>query len=518
MSAHFTPTTATLSTAIIMALSSLAHADTTLEDKYVNQIEQNIIEQGHERTRQELEQIDTIKESAESAKQAVASETKPADAPKNVDIDASWTTEQVYELLERDPAAFEQLLLQSISTTNATALRTLLPAYDLYPAKDPSVIDWGNAIIALQDRDTKKAVDLYRKLNANLPNVRMLRLQMASALYQNRQAHAAQEELEKLLREDMPDSERASITSFLDALKRRDKWSVNGYFSFIKDDNLEDAPDVGTTIGNSSSSLTYTTPHEKGTGVNYGINADKRWSYDNRLFTTFSAALGGTYYWDNKDFNDVYASTGIGVGYQTAKGEIELSPTLSHSWYGGGTATESDTLEPYTFAKGIRLSASQWITPKWMYQHNSSATDLSYKAPFEHNDGDIYSMSNGVLYAPNARQYYGVHWQLSKKDGVRESDSYERTGINLSWNNTWGKGYTTLATLGMHSKKYDGPNFANIVRHNKEYNVGLSIWKRDFSILGLTPRLQLNAKRVNSNYAFDENSEKNASIMFTKTF
>ena len=516
MSAHFTSLTiSTLSTAILVALFPSAHADTTLEDKYIHQSEQNVIQQNHERTRQTIEQDSTIQQTAEEAQQVVASETA---TPRGVGIDASWTTEQVYEQLERDPEAFENLLLRSIQTTNAAALRTLLPAYDRYPAKDPSVIDWGNAIIALHDGNTKKAVNLYRKLNAALPNVRLLRLQMASALYQNRQLKAAQSELEKLLREDMPDTERTIINTYLDALKRRDKWNVNANISFVRDNNLEDAPKVGTTIGDQYSSLSYNSPHEKGTGVSYGVSADKRWSYDNRTFSTFSTGVGGTYYWDNKDFNDIYTHASAGMGLQSATGEIEIAPTLSHSWYGGGKSTKGDKLEPYTFTKGIRLSASQWLSPKWLYQHNSSATNLTYKSPFEHNDGDIYSMSNGVLYAPNARQYYGVHWQLSKKDGVRESDSYERTGINLSWNNTWGKGYTTLATLGMHSKKYDGPNFANIVRHNKEYNVGLSLWKRDFSILGLTPRLQLSAKRVNSNYAFDDISEKNATIMFTKTF
>lgn len=521
-------TLSNLSCAILLAsIASQSYANdkappppTLVEPKIMTEIETPVFD--GQKTLEDLAQKQASNQNTAAAAQAA--ESAAADEliknQNTTNITAESTPEEVYALLEKNPQAFEELLLRSISSQDAAALKTLLPAYERYENKDQSVIDWGNALIALQSGDTKKAVQIYRSINAALPNIRLLRLQMASALYQNRQHRAAKSELEKLLREEMPDSERQMLTNYLTVMKRADKWSFNFSGSFVKDDNLEDAPPVGTRIGNESSNLTYTTPHEKGTGISYNLGADKKWSFDNKSFVSTNVGVGGTYYWDNEKFNDVSANASIGVGYQSAKSEIEFAPTFGKSWYGGGVSAKDgdESLKEYTTSKGFRISASTWANPNVLLQHSSQISNLKYEEPYQNNDGDIYSMMNGVLYAPNARQYYGVYWNISKKDGVNNADSYERSGVNFSWNNTWNKGFTTLATLGIASKKYDGQNFAGITRHNTEYTAGLSFWKRDFSILGLTPRLNISTKKVKSNYAFDKNSDTTANVMFTKTF
>lgn len=513
--------TSALAVAII-AVSSSAYANTNaplpvIEPKAVGELDKTITKFDDQKALKELEQNKTISQSDQALQSQAGSELVKQAGVTN--IDANSSLEEVYALLEQNPQAFEELLLRSISASDAAALKVLLPAYERYPEKDPSVIDWGNALIALQNGETKKAVEMYRKINAALPNVRLLRLQMASALYQNRQVNAAKSELQKLLREEMPDSERKMLNDYIEVMKRANKWNFNANLSFVRDSNLEDAPPVGTKIGDSTSNLTYTTPHEKGTGVNYGLSADKKWSYDNKLFTSFSAGVGGTYYWDNEKFNDVSANTSVGVGYQNATTEVEIAPTFGKSWYGGGVSSAGDdSLKSYTQSTGVRLSASKWVTPNILLQHSTQATDIKYKEPYTNNDGDIYSMMNGVLYAPNARKYYGVHWNISKKDGKNPADSYERSGVNFTWNNTWNKGIASTVNFGVASKKYKAPNFAGITRDSAEYTVGLSLWKRDWSILGLTPRLNINTKKVSSNYAFDNTSETNANVVFTKTF
>ncbi len=435
-----------------------------------------------------------------------------------VAIDADWTTEQIYAYLEQNPEAFERLLLQSIARSDVVALKALLPAYDRYPQKDPSVVDWGNALIALGRGDAKTAVALFRQINAALPDIRLLRVQMASALYQNKQINAAKDELQKLLREDISDKDRAEINGYISAMDRLDKWNYSVNLSFVKDGNLEDAPPVGTRLSQGLSSLTYTTPHESGTGFSYNLGADKKWSYDNNMFTSASVGLGGVYYWDNQKYNDLYLSLSAGLGYQTAIGHVEVAPVYNRSWYGGGISGNDEGLKSYTSSTGVRFSGSRWLNPNLMYQNTTQFTDLSYEEPYQNNDGEIYSMTNGFFYAPSAKQYYSVNWSLSKKDGVNESDSYERSGVNIGWHNTWRKGVATLFTVGIASKKYDDIDFANIKRHNKEYNAGLSIWKRDWSVFGLTPRLNISVKETNSNSPFEESSETNATVIFTKTF
>lgn len=486
---------------------SFAHANTTQEEQARGGLD-------HERVAALVSQDQEVQTANEQAKAALV-----AKQPKQPTvIDASWTTDEVYQKLTENPQAFERMLMRTLAHGDAEALRVILPAYARYPQKDASAVDWGNALIALADGKTEEAVKGLRKVNAALPDVRLLRLQMASALYRNRQIKAAKDELQKLLRADnISPQEKTQITSYIDSINRLDKWNYGFNMSFVKDGNLDDSPPIGTT---NAQGWKWTTPHEAGTGFKYSASADKRWSYDNQWFSTASLGLGGTHYWDNKKYNEVYANASVGIGRQTATSEIEFSPTLGKSWYGGGNATTNtnEKLKPYTKTVGAKLTAHKWLSPNLMYQHNTQYTDLKYQAPYSHNDGKVYSMNNGLLYAPNPKSYYSLGWNISKKDAVRPENSYRRSGVNFSWNNTWDKGIVTTASVGIASKKFTNQNFFGIKRHNHEYDLGLTVWKRDFSIFGLTPKLNLSKRQVQSNDAFEQKSSSDATISLSKTF
>ena len=193
-------TLSNLSCAILLAsVATHSYADdkappppSLVEPKIMTDIETPVFD--GQKTLEDLAQKQASKQDTAQAAKAAADELAKGET-NTTNITAESTPEEVYALLEKNPQAFEELLLRSISSQDAAALKTLLPAYERYENKDQSVIDWGNALIALQSGDTKKAVQIYRSINAALPNIRLLRLQMASALYQNRQHRAAKSEL-----------------------------------------------------------------------------------------------------------------------------------------------------------------------------------------------------------------------------------------------------------------------------------------------------------------------------------
>lgn len=51
-----------------------------------------------------------------------------------------------------------------------------------------------------------------------------------------------------------------------------------------------------------------------------------------------------------------------------------------------------------------------------------------------------------------------------------------------------------------------------------QYSTGLSFWKRDFTVFGLTPRLELDYYKVESNSPFEEYDKTNVSVELTKSF
>jgi len=55
----------------------------------------------------------------------------------------------------------------------------------------------------------------------------------------------------------------------------------------------------------------------------------------------------GKYYWNNKKYNELNVRAGVGLGYQTARFEISLTPFTEKRWYAGGSSG-SESLKQYS--------------------------------------------------------------------------------------------------------------------------------------------------------------------------
>lgn len=430
----------------------------------------------------------------------------------------TMSKEESKAYLKANPAEFETLLGNLLKQGNAEVLEELLPVYQQVPNYDPSVVDWGNAIIAAKKGDLDKSVAMYRKINAQLPNVKILRFQLAMALFYNRQFEAAQSEFERLRSDATEDSDIKVINSYLDAIVSQDRWNFNASISYINDSNITNSPKQGTSIGRpDGSQITYTSPRESGKGLDFSVNGDKKWLNDNKIFTALHLNSYGKYYWDNKDFNDVTIGIGAGVGYQNAATEVEVVPFYNKRFYAQGKYGDGD-LHTYTDTTGVRLNLGQWISPKLRYQGLLQYSNTDYIDRYDYNDGDDWLLSNTAVYLPNGQQFWTFGVDYITKTAEDDSAAFERPGVRVGWGQTWPKGYTTRLNLGYAERNYQGKDFFGIERENKEYTAGITAWNRAFSILGLTPKLSWNYSEIKSNSPFEEYSKNDVSVELTKAF
>lgn len=428
------------------------------------------------------------------------------------------TKEESKAYLKAHPAEFEVLLSNLLKQVNASALKELLPVYQQVPNYDPSVIDWGNAIIAADNGDLDKAVNLYRKLNAQLPEVKVLRFQLAMALFYNRQFDASQSEFEKLRSDATSDADIKAINKYLDAINSQDRWSFNASVSYMDDRNITNSPEQGTQVVRpDGSTITYTAPRETGKGLNFGLYGDRKWLYDNKMFTAVHLNSYGKYYWDNKDYNDITAGIGAGVGYQNAITEVEIGPFYNKRFYAQGRNGDGD-LHTYTDTTGLKLNVNQWITPKIRYQGLARYAKSSYIDKYEYNDGNDWLLANTAVYLPNGQQFWTFGLDYSTRDSEDDSLAYDRPGVRVGWGQTWPKGYSTKLDFGYAERNYDGEDFFGVKRENQEYNAGVTVWNRGFSLAGLTPRLSWNYSETKSNSPFEEYSKNDVSVELTKAF
>lgn len=420
--------------------------------------------------------------------------------------------------LKENPEEFELLLSQLLKQGNAESLEELLPVYQQIPNYDPSVVDWGNAIITAKKGKLDEAVRMFRKVNAQLPEVQILRFQLAMALYYNRQFDAAESEFERLRTDATTEGDVEAINGYLAAINKQNRWSFNGSLSFLNDSNITNAPEKGTTITRPDGSvLTYTSERESGKGLDYRLSGDRRWLYDNKIFTAVHLDSYGKYYWDNKNYNDITAGIGAGVGYQNATTEVELQPFYNKRWYGQGRQGDG-SLDSYADTIGVNLNLNQWLTPKMRYQGLARYSETNYIDLYKFNDGEDILLANTLVFYPNGQQFWTLGADYSTRDTEDQSSAYDRPGFRIGWGQTWPKGYVTNVNVGYAKRDYKAEDFFGIQRENKEYNMGITAWNRGFSILGLTPRVSWNFNKVESNSPFEEYSKNDVSVELTKTF
>jgi len=420
--------------------------------------------------------------------------------------------------LKANPKEFETLLGNLLRQGNAESLEELLPVYQQVPNYDPSVVDWGNAIIAAKNGRLDEAVRRYREVNARLPEIKILRFQLAMALFFNRQYDAAQSEFERLRATAITEADTKVINQYLDAINDKDRWSFNGSVSYINDGNISNSPEEGTQfVAPNGSITTFTSPREEGEGVTFRLSGNKKWINDNKIFTSLGLNTNGRYYWDNKKYNDVTAGISTGIGYQNAITEVELQPFYNKRWYGQGRSGDGD-LKSYADTTGVRLNLSQFITPKIRYQGVVSYSDSDYIDRYAFNDGSDLVFANTALYFPTGQQFWILGLDYATRDTEDTSISFDRTGLRLGLGQTWGEGYTTRFDLGYAERDYESEDFFGIERKNKEYSAGITAWNRGFSVLGLTPRLSWDYVKVDSNSPFEEYDKHNVSLELTKAF
>ena len=434
------------------------------------------------------------------------------------DAGPKMSKEESIAYLKAHPDEFESLLARLLKQTNADTLEELLPYYQQLPNYDPSVVDWGTAIIEAKKGNLDESVRIYRKINAQLPEVKVLRFQLAMALFYNRQFDAAQSEFERLRSDATTEGDIKVINKYLDSINSQDRWSFNASVSYINDSNITNSPEPGTKIVKPDGSvLTYTSPRESGKGLDFSAYGDRKWLFDNKMYTALHLNSYGKYYWDNKNYNDITAGIGAGVGYQNSTTDVELVPFYNKRWYAQGRNSDGK-LSSYADTTGVKLSLNQWLSPKLRYQGLVRYAESRYIDKYEYNDGEDWLLANTAVYFPSGQQFWTFGVDYSTRDSEDDSLAYDRPGMRVGWGQTWPKGYTTKVDLGYAARNYDGEDFFGIQRKNKEYTAGITAWNRGFSLLGLTPRLSWNYSKVTSNSAFEEYDKNDVSVELTKTF
>ena len=426
------------------------------------------------------------------------------------------------EALKADPVAFSQYLNAALAAQDMETVKQLLPHYKALKDHDPMLINFADALVYRSEAKNKQAIAIYRTMLAADPDFHPVRLNMAMALQADKQYAAAKDQLQKLKAVDLPAPVLASVQNSLSQINELEEWRFDGSISYVRDDNINDVPSrrLETDIGKTPEQIS-------ANGIQVSGSANKRINLPQNFYATVggNASLRG--YWDESDYNDYLLTASAGVGYDDAKNDISVTPFFTKRIYDE---------DPYSSRKGVTLSGSRWIKPSIRL----TATGILSNETIDDDEKNLREIDGrylglNTLYLKDPTQYFYGGIDTYRNDAPKSNVlSYDRHGINVGWGREWKRGISTLATVGYAVKKYDdvsgdypadsfyykalGAEFGSD-REDKTASLGLQIWKRDFTLYGLTPRLVMNYDQTSSNYGYyDDRNEKSATVLLTKTF
>lgn len=452
-----------------------------------------------------------------------------SEAQKAINERRKLASAQGYDLeaLKADPVAFTRFLNAALAAQDMATVKELLPHYKALDVNDPMLIKFADALVYRSEGENKKAIAIYKEMLADNPDFHPVRLNMAQALYADKQYRVAHEQLQKLRGADIPEPVMANVERLMARIDQQEDWRFNASVSYVYDKNLNGVPEkkIKTNCSEAGCYLTGGNP-ESGKGLQVSGSANKRINLDKNFYAEVggSASLKG--YWDNSEYNDYLVTASTALGYDDARNDVSVSPFVTKRFYGE---------EPYSWRKGVTVSGSRWVQPKLKL----TATGMYSNETIDDDDKNLREADGlflglNALYIKDANEYfYGGLGRYQNDVDKTSFLSYDRDSVNVGWGREWTQGISTLASASYAIKDYDKPSddiagsfysFYRIEgddlnRKDKTTSLGLQVWKRDLTVLGLTPRLVFDYEKTSSNFKYyDDRDDKTATILLTKSF
>ena len=194
----------------------------------------------------------------------------------------------------------------------------------------------------------KEAIGYYRQFIAENPDAPVVRWQLATALFEDKQNEAAADQFDKLKTEaNLPEPLVKGIESYRKALRERDSWKFNAGRRYPRTKHQPSAqPPHIRQLDLPRAYRRYR--HQLPT------RRREKWSLPKGWYVTAGADNYGKIYPEQTKYNDVNTRFSVGAGYADQRNDIGLTPFHERRFYGN---------DPYTYSSGARLHINRWWQP-----------------------------------------------------------------------------------------------------------------------------------------------------------
>ncbi|MEG9487906.1 surface lipoprotein assembly modifier [Mannheimia indoligenes] len=418
--------------------------------------------------------------------------------------------------LKANPTLTQQLLSQAIYARNPKIIGKLLAVYQTFPHTDPILIQFAQGKIFALTGEHHKAVEQYRAILAKQPELNPVRFELATSLFYDKQLSAAEDQFNKVKTDpDMPAEVQQMADDYLESIQKSSEWHFSASSHYVRDsnvNNVSNARNIENTGYVKNDNMLPETAH----GIAYSVNFGKDFNLGGRHYLAFDNDFYGKSYWDNHDYDDWNNRTYLGYRYKTPSATLSILPFYEKRWYGN---------ESYQWSNGVRAELSKWLGSHWQLV---TALEHSKQRYFDSTaqNGNSKLASLTLVWLRNPNQFFTFGADFNRESTWVKQYSADTKGLRLSWGQEWELGgISSRLSFGISQRQYkDQAKLGGFlplgkIRKDKIYSASLTLWKRDWHLWGITPKLQLSSRKNDSNlptmYSY---SRKNANLIFEKTF
>jgi tetratricopeptide (TPR) repeat protein len=371
-----------------------------------------------------------------------------------------------------------------------------------------------------------EAIEIYRAILADRPQLARVRLELAHALFLAEQDESARHHFD-LVRNTLTNTDVDRVVQgFVDAMDRRRRWHANAYVSLAPSTNFNQGADArSVAIDGLAFTLDPNARKQSGVGLTLGVNAGYLLPLTERLDLVIAGGANARQYTSDV-FNDYVVSGEIGPRYRFPWGEVGLYLTGGHRWYsrddyqlGRAPATDGWAgADPFATMVGGRLAVDARLGPAQTVSSSLGCVDKRHDT-FVWQDGLNCSARISVDHGLDAGSFLRVLGGVEQEDAETEHLAYQAGHVGLGLYREIAWGVTVYAEAVYTRRDYDGlyPT-ATEARQDDRVDASLTLTKRDWKVFGLAPSLQYSYTVQESNVVTSTFDAHSLNVTLTRKF
>lgn len=396
----------------------------------------------------------------------------------------------------------------SIATGNYDAARSVL---DALVASDPASVEPNFLLAELDAAEGKlpQAIDRFRRLLLDHPNLIRVRLDYALTLYRAQDDENAEYNFGLALAADLPEAVRDNVLHYLHAIRERRRLRLSVAASVAPDSNINNGTALNAiTLFGLPFTPSETLQQKSGVGATVTLSGDYRYPLSDEIRWRSDATLWRTDYPGGK-FDDMIFRTELGPQWLLSNWDLSALGVYTQRWYGN---------DPYYAGGGPRFEAAYHGFARWRIETDIEDLRLRFhSAAFENGDYLAANLYPNFALTPTAilRPILGA----ARQGAANPAFANTAGRFGLGYHQEFPHAITIELQGQVFLSYYDAPNtIFGTTRRDQTVELQASVYRRDWIIFGFNPVLTYIFTRNASNQPLFAYRRSEVKIGFTKEF